>query len=147
MDKKEMAKLTDERPDTDAAAPRPCEAARHTGSNPAIQPGSRFLLQKAEGGGLVRRTHAGGGEEIRAGDFLVMEDQKIFYCRRCREAAIYDARRGGYRLTFYTSAAADRKLAAIREAAARAEKAREREKAAGERRFYPSTKRGERKRK
>ena len=69
----------------------------------------------------------------------------VFYCRRCREAARRDARREGYRLTWYTSAGAGRKLAAITAADERRERALAAEKAAAKTRmFFPSTPRGKR---
>ena len=137
--------LLDERPDPDAAF-GPCGAERHQGANPAITPGSRFLLAKGADGRLVRRTHNGGGEAIVTGDFLVTADGAVvFYCRRCREAARRDAQRGGYRLMWYTSAGAGRKIAAITAADERRERALAAEKAAAKTRmFFPSTPRGKR---
>ncbi len=146
----ERRSLLDERPDPDAPVARPCEAERHCGANPAVRPGTRFLLQKEKDGAFSRRRHEGGGEEIRGGDFLVREDEEgvakaVFYCRRCREAARRDARRGGYRLTWYVSAAAGRKIAAIATAAERRSRAVAAEKAAATKgKFFPSTPRGKR---
>ena len=141
-----LRSLLDERPDPDAAFVGPCGAERHQGANPAITPGSRFLLAKGADGRLVRRTHNGGGEAIVTGDFLVTADGAVvLYCRRCREAARRDAQRGGYRLTWYTSAGAGRKVAAITAADERRERALAAEKAAAKTRmFFPSTPRGKR---
>lgn len=86
--KSEMRDLYDARIDSDAKEPVICECPEHRGPNAPFRAEMEYAtyFDKALGK-RVRKTYVDSKKEVRAGQFLIVGEKLVAYCKNCKRAA------------------------------------------------------------